>query len=150
MNVVKHSANGAEKYIGMDAHRDSTTAVVLDPHGKLLMEVTLRTEASALLDFVRGLSGTLHLTFEEGTYSAWLYDLLSPHVEKLIVCNPRKDMSPRGNKSDRVDARKLAELLRAGQLSPVYHEPLARLHLERTGRQLPGAGPGWNAGDEPP
>jgi len=50
-------------------------------------------------------------------------------VEKLIVGNPRKNAAPRGNKSDRLDARKLAELLRTGQLSPVYHEPLARRTL---------------------
>jgi len=129
MNVVKHIVNRILKYIGMDVHRDSTTVVVLDSQGKVLMEVTLKTEATVLVDFIRGLSGTLYLTFEEGTYSAWLYDLLSPYVEKLIVCNPRKNAT-RGNKSDRRDARKLAERLRAGQLSSVYHEPLARRTLK--------------------
>jgi transposase len=59
---------------------------------------------------------------EEGTCSAWLYDLLHPHVDKLVVCNPRKNaLLKDGNKSDRIDARKLAELLRGNQLKPVYH-----------------------------
>ena len=54
------------------------------------------------------------MTFEEGTCAAWLYDLLNPHVAKLVVCNPRKNaLLKYGNKSDRIDARKLAELLRA-------------------------------------
>ncbi|HEX9111438.1 MAG TPA: hypothetical protein VF845_08160 [Terriglobales bacterium] len=35
-----------------------------------------------------GLPGTLSVTFEEGTCAAWLYDLLKPHVAKLLVCNP--------------------------------------------------------------
>jgi len=84
--------------------------------------VTLRTEGSALVDFLRGLRGTLQLTFEEGTYSAWLHTLLSPHVEKLIVCNPRQNaLLKQGNKNDRIDARKLAELLRLGSLTAVYH-----------------------------
>jgi hypothetical protein len=40
----------------------------------------------------------------------------------VIVYNPRKNRLLRdGNKSDRIDARKLAQLLRAGLLSPVYH-----------------------------
>src|ERR1022692_3556867 len=53
---------------------------------------------------------------------AWLYDLLNPHVDKLVVCNPRKNaLLKDGNKSDRIDARKLAELLRGNQLKPVYH-----------------------------
>ena len=51
-----------------------------------------------------------------------MYDLLNPHVDKLVVCNPRKNaLLKDGNKSDRIDARKLAELLRGNQLKPVYH-----------------------------
>jgi len=62
------------------------------------------------------------VTFEEGTWAAWLYDLLKPHVAKLGVCNPRKNaLFKDGNKSDRIDARKLAELLYLNKLSPVYH-----------------------------
>jgi hypothetical protein len=39
-----------------------------------------------------------------------------------VVCNPRKNaLLKDGNKSDRIDARKLAELLRGNQLKPVYH-----------------------------
>jgi hypothetical protein len=38
------------------------------------------------------------------------------------VCNPRKNaLLKSGNKNGRIDARKLAELLRAGLLSAVYH-----------------------------
>jgi hypothetical protein len=51
-----------------------------------------------------------------------LYDLLKPRVDKLVVCNPRKNaLLKDGNKSDRIDARKPAELLRGNQLKPVYH-----------------------------
>jgi transposase len=59
---------------------------------------------------------------EEGTWAAWLYDLLRPHVTKVLVCDPRKNaLLKAGNKSDRIDARKLAELLRSNLLRPVYH-----------------------------
>jgi hypothetical protein len=48
--------------------------------------------------------------------------LLNPHVDKLVVCNPWKNaLLNDANKSDRIDARKLAELLRGSQLKPVYH-----------------------------
>jgi transposase len=51
-----------------------------------------------------------------------LYDLLKPHVTELVVCDPRKNASMReGNQSDKIDARRLAELLRLNHLSPVYH-----------------------------
>ena len=39
-----------------------------------------------------------------------------------MVCNPRKNaLLKAGSKSDRIDARKLAELLRGNHLKPVYH-----------------------------
>ena len=51
-----------------------------------------------------------------------MYDLLKPHVTKLVVCDPRRnDYLKQGSKSDRIDARKLAELLRSNLLRPVYH-----------------------------
>jgi hypothetical protein len=62
------------------------------------------------------------VTFKEGTCAAWLHDLLKPHVTTVQVCDPRKNaLLKAGNKNDRIDARKLADLLRAGLLSPVYH-----------------------------
>jgi transposase len=62
------------------------------------------------------------VTFEEGTSAAWLHDLLQPHVSRLVVCDPRKNaLLKDGSKSDRIDARKLAELLRTHPLKPVYH-----------------------------
>jgi transposase len=90
--------------------------------GKVVMESILETKAATILQFVRGLRGNLQVTLEEGTWAAWLYDLLKPHVSKVTVCNPRKNaLLKSGNKGDRIDARKLAELLRHGSLSAVYH-----------------------------
>ena len=86
------------------------------------MECIIETKASTILQFFQGLNGSLQVTFEEGTWAAWLYDLLKPHVTELVVCNPRKNaLLKEGSKSDRIDARKLAELLRQGSLSAVYH-----------------------------
>ncbi len=110
------------KYIGIDVHQASISIAVLDARGFLLMQSTIATQASTLLQFLNGLRGTLYVTFEEGTWSAWLYDLLSPHVAKVVACDPRHNaLLKSGNKSDKIDARKLAELLRAGMLNPVYH-----------------------------
>jgi transposase len=112
----------SEKYIGLDVHQATIVVAVLDSTGKLVMESILETKAATILQFFAGLRGTLSVTFEEGTWSAWLYDLLNPHVDKLVVCNPRKNaLLKDGNKSDRIDACKLAELLRGNQLKPVYH-----------------------------
>jgi len=110
------------KYIGMDVHAATISIAVLDGGGKLTMEVTIATQAGAWLDLIRGLSGTLHVTFEEGTSAHGLYSVLEPHVAKVVVGDPRQNPRRLGEKkSDRLDARKLAELLRLGSLKPVYH-----------------------------
>jgi transposase len=110
------------KYLGFDVHQTTISVAVVNADGKLVMQSVIATHAATILDFIQGLRGTLHLTFEEGTHSAWLYDLLARRVARVVVCNPRQNaLLKAGNKSDRSDARKLAELLRAGLLSPVYH-----------------------------
>src|SRR6516225_4870613 len=80
--------------------------------------------AAAVLDFIAGVQGTLHVTFEEGIPAAWLYELLLPHVAEVVVCDPRQLPRHRGeNKNDKIDAQQLAQWLRLGVLKPVYHRP---------------------------
>jgi len=111
------------KYIGLDVHQATISASVLDSTGKLVMESILETKAETILAFIHGLRGSLHVTFEEGTCAAWLYALLKSHVTQALVCDPRKNALLKvGNKSDRIDARKLAELLRSNLLRSVFHE----------------------------
>src|SRR5260370_14473436 len=111
----------SEKYSGVDVHQATISVAVMASSGKIVMESILETKAATILEFLAGLRGTLSVTCEEGTWAAWLYDLLKPHVYKLVVCNPRKNaLLKDGNKSDRIDARKLAELLRLNNLKSVY------------------------------
>lgn len=110
------------KYVAFDVHQATISAAVLNLDGKLLTQAVMQTDASAIHDFLRGLSGKVHLTFEEGTQAQWLFDLTRPLVAELLVCNPRLNHSrSRDNKSDRLDALKLATELRAGLLKSVYH-----------------------------
>jgi transposase len=56
-------------------------------------------------------------------------------VSRLLVCDARKAaLLKDGNKSDRIDARKLAELLRTNQLKPVYHGEHGMRTLKELGR----------------
>src|ERR1700738_504677 len=112
----------SRKYIGMDVHKETISIAVLNSSGKLVMECVIETKALTIVQFFQGLRGDLHVTLEEGTWAAWLYDLLRPHVKEVLVCDPRKNALLKvGNKSDRIDARKLAELLRSNLLRSVYH-----------------------------
>src|SRR6266851_10045977 len=94
------------KYIGMDVHKEAIVIAALNGSGKLVMETILETKASSILEFIHGLRGELHVTWEEGTWAAWLYDLLQPQVEQVLVCNPRRNaFLKEGSKSDKVDAQ---------------------------------------------
>ena len=110
------------KYVALDVHQSSIVLLVVDQSGKQLQQSILETRADTVIDFFKGLSGTIHATFEEGTHSHWLFDIIKPLVADLIVCNPHHNhLLKAGNKNDKIDARKLADLLRGGLLKPVYH-----------------------------
>ena len=121
-----------KKYIGMDVHQACISVAVRDAAGKLVSESIIETKATSILEFVRGMRGSISITFEEGTSAAWLYDLLNRHVTKVIVCNPRNALLNAGS----IDARKLSDLLRAGLLTPVYHGENGARTLRELGRSL--------------
>ncbi len=123
------------KYIGMDVHQATIVVAVLDADGKLVMESIVETRASTILDFIQGLRGELIVAFEEGISAEWLYSFLKPHVSKIVVCDPRKSSRLNtGSRNDRIDARHLAELLRGGQLTEIYHGNSGIRTLKELGR----------------
>jgi transposase len=110
------------KYVGMDVHQATTVVAVQDGEGKLVLETVIATEAAAILRLLESLSGELHVAFEETTQAEWLYGVIGRHVTEVIVCDPRRNkLLQEGSKADKVDARRLAELLRARMLRPVHH-----------------------------
>jgi len=111
-----------DKYMGMDVHQATTVVDVLDADGKPVLETIVATEAAAIIRLLQSLSGLLHVTFEETTQAAWLYEVIRHFVAEVVVCDPRRNkLLGEGSKADKPDARKLAELLRAGMLRSVYH-----------------------------
>jgi len=100
-----------DRYMGLDAHASSCTVAVVGPSGRRLHSQVVETNAGALIRVLRGIPGTRHLCLEEGTHASWLYEVLSPHVEEVVVAAVRES---RGPKSDKLDAFGLAEQLRIG------------------------------------
>lgn len=112
--------NNGIRYVGLDVHRDSISIAVRDGRGKIIKETVIPTSEAELLRFLAELRGSVHVALEEGTWAAWLYELLVGRVVRVVVCDPRKN-SRAGNKNDRIDARELSDLLRCDRLSPVFH-----------------------------
>ena len=112
-----------DRYIGLDAHSQSCTLVVIGPSGRRISERVVETNGRALLQAVREVAGHRHLCIEEGSQSEWLYELLEPHVDEIVVVRPEKRQ---GCKNDSLDAWQLAELLRTGRaLRRVFKAPSA-------------------------
>jgi transposase len=120
------------KYVALDVHQATTVAAVRAQSGRVIARSILPTEPSALIEFFRGMRGSIHVAFEEGTQAQWLYDLLTPVVDQVIVCDRRGE--PRGNKADQLDADKLSQRLLSGDLRAVYHGSHDRLTLQELTR----------------
>lgn len=111
------------RFVGLDVHDATTSICMRDRDGRILHETVIPTTTAALRRYFRLHRGRIAVTFEEGTLASWLYQILHEQVALLIVCNPRHNrLLNVGSKSDRIDARKLSELLRLGALRPVHHD----------------------------
>ncbi len=126
-----------ERYIGLDVHAASTTVAIVSQSGKRLKNFPVETNGRALVEAIRLIPGRKHVVLEEGTQSAWLHEVLTPHAEEVVVAGV---IYSRGQKSDALDAYKLAEKLRTGTLDRTIFKgtgPFAMLReLARTHRML--------------
>jgi transposase len=123
----------SSKYVGLDVHQATTFSPIRDDTGRVLARTVVPTEADALLDFFRGMRGTIHVALEEGTQAQWLHDLIEPVVHRVVVCD-RRGKSQQGNKGDQPDADELSDLLRCGRLRAVYHASGDRAALKELAR----------------
>ena len=121
------------KHIGLDVHQATTVISVREDSGRVVARTIVPTEAAPLLEYIRGMRGTIHLAFEEGAQAQWLHDLLAPEVDRLIVCD-RRGTSSGGNKADQSDADEISDLLRCDRLRAVYHGRGGRQTLKELAR----------------
>jgi hypothetical protein len=134
------------KYIGLDVRKHFSLREELRRQGS--NGKVIETKASTILQFIDGLRGDLRVTFEEGTWAAWLYDLLKPRVTEVVVCNPRKNaLLKDGSKSDRIDANVVrTAAYEQHQIGLSRRAWLA--NVERVGAQLSNGQQGSHSGDE--
>jgi transposase len=119
-----------DRYIGLDAHASSCTAGVVGPSGRRLQSQVLETNARALISFLKTIPKPRHLCLEEGTHAGWLYEVLAPHVQEIVVAGVggQKD---RGPKSDKRDGFALAEELRIGAIKTRVYKGLGEFRVLR-------------------
>jgi len=121
-----------DRYIGLDVHAASTTFAVVSPSGKRLGTHVVETNGLAVVEQLKRIAGQRHVCLEEGTQSTWMYEILSPHAEEVVVTGVSES---RGPKSDERDAYGLAEQLRTGAIARrVFKETGAYTKLRELAR----------------
>jgi hypothetical protein len=90
---------------------------------KIVQRYKLPTSIAALSNVLDSLKGEKLMAIEESPMAGWLYRNLGKKADTLIVCDPRRNklIDSDGDKDDKIDAAKLAYLLRGNFLRPVHH-----------------------------
>lgn len=117
------------KYIGIDAHSSTCTLCVVDSHGTEIDNRVMITNGRLLIDHIKSFGDDVVVAFEECDLSCWLFDILQKHARQVIVCHPAANAEYKRVKTDKLDARHLAQLLRGGFLHPVFHNGSVREKL---------------------
>lgn len=119
-------------HIGADVDSRITELAVVG--GRTVNYFTVPTAIPPLLEVIKSVGGRKVLVIEEGAMADWLYRNLHSAVDEMVVCEPRRNklICQDGDKTNRIDARKLGELSQAGMLRPVHHsDDLERICLKQ-------------------
>jgi hypothetical protein len=112
----------ATYYIGADVHSNSTE-LAIEKRNRIVARYSVPTTIPAIANILDSLQGKKHLVTEEGPMAGWLYRNLNRKVDNFTVSDPRRNklITCDGDKDDKIDAAKLASLLRGGYLRTIYH-----------------------------
>jgi transposase len=113
-----------EHYAGIDVSLECSSVCVLDASGKIIREAKVTSEPEALINWFRSLGYELsRIGLEAGPLSQWLFAAMRKAglaVELLETRHVRKAFEAMPVKSDRNDARGIAQLMRLGWFRPVH------------------------------
>jgi transposase len=110
-----------EHFAGLDVSVNETSVCIVDESGRIVREVRVASEPDALLAVLR--NGVYHfkrIGLEAGPLSQWLYSALG-EAHLPVICvetrHMRAVLKAQINKTDRNDARGIAQMMRAGLYS---------------------------------
>lgn len=110
-------------YIGLDVHGQETEMAVVTQSDRLTQRFRVATTIPSLVEALTSIRRPREAVLEEGPLADWLYRNLGGHVDRLTVCDPRRNhlIAKDSDKDDAIDAEKLARLYRGGYVKAVYH-----------------------------
>ena len=121
-----------DHYISLDWAQSNMAIAKMTRGSSKAKTMDVRSNIKELQFYLKNLRGKKILTFEETTTSQWLYTELRECVDEILICDPyRNRLLSEGPKTDRLDAVKLVELLKAGLLKPVFHSGDEFIYLRK-------------------
>lgn len=127
------------RFVGLDVHKKLVVAAVLDAQGGLVAEHKIPATAESLTAFAREQLTPEDRVALEATTNCWaVVAQLEPHVAEVVVSNPlrTKAIASAKIKTDKIDARVLAQLLRLDYLPRVWQpDPTTRARRQATHRR---------------
>ena len=131
-----------EHYAGIDISLEQSSICVVDAAGRIVREVKVASEPEALVTFFRQLGLPLtRIGLEAGPLSQWLHGGLTRAGFEVVLLETRQvkaALSAMTVKTDRKDARGIAQLLRMGWFRPVHCKspPAQEIRALLVGRKL--------------
>ena len=125
-----------EHYAGIDVSLECSSVCVVDAKGKIVREAKVASEPEALIAWFRSLGfGVERIGLEAGPLSQWLFAKMKAAglaVELLETRHVRDAFKAMPVKSDRNDARGIAQLMRLGWFRPVHCKSLSAQETRAT------------------
>jgi transposase len=120
-------------YIGFDVHKKSVSYCVKTAGGRIVEEGKLRATHEALRQWAQQRQEPWRGAMEATLFSAWIYDALQPFAAELQMGHPAlmKAIGASKKKNDKLDARKIADLVRCDLLPACYVAPVEMRELRR-------------------
>ena len=121
-----------DHYIAIDWAQSNMAIARMTKGSNKIAVIDVPADVGELRTYLENLRGRRVITIEETTTSHWLYTELVEVVDKVLICDPhRNKLLSEGAKTDKIDASKLVQLLKAGLLKEVYHSADRFIHLRR-------------------
>lgn len=121
-----------DHYIAIDWSAKNMAIARMTKKSNKITTIDVPSDIVELQTYLKNLKGTKILTIEETTTSQWLYTELKDYVDEIVICDPhRNKLLNEGAKTDKIDASKLVQLLKAGLMKEVYHTADKFLYLRR-------------------
>src|SRR5512137_264189 len=131
-----------DHFAGLDVSVKDTSVCIVDGTGKIVREVKVASEPDALLAVLRNPAYHFkRIGLEAGPLSQWLFSELA-EAELPVICvetrHMRAVLKAQINKTDRNDARGIAQMMRVGLYRPVHVKTLRsqKLRMLLTHRKL--------------